>query len=357
MATKKIHIAPAWHFRDEEGNELDAKLFELLAGVHDSGKLTEAAKVVGLSYRHSWNLLNKWTSFFGSELVSLHKGKGAQLTPLGDKLLWARQRVSARFEPQLESLASELNLEIQKAMADARPLLRLHAAHGFAVATLPKYAAQLQLDIQYRSGEEALGALARSHCDIAGFHVPTEAISKAQVDLYRRLLKPRAYKIIRFIRRQQGLIVHPNKVSSVNGLSELAENELRFINRQQGGATRALFDELLRRADIDIAAINGYENEEYTHSAVAAYVASGMADVGFGVAHAANQFGMAFVPLASEDYFMVCHNSSLASSACQRFLAMLRSDDYRTEVEQLGGYSADGCGELIGVEEAMPWFA
>lgn len=356
MPIKKIHIVPAWHFRDNQGNELDAKLFDLLAGIHASGKLTAAAKSVGLSYRHSWNLLNKWAGFFGCELVSLQKGKGAELTPLGDKLLWAQQRVSARFEPQLESLASELNLEIQKAMADARPLLRLYAAHGFAVATLPKYAAQLQLDIQYRSGEEALAALARGACDIAGFHVPTEAISDAQIELYRRLLKPRAYKLIRFIRRQQGLIVHPDKVDGVDNLQALGTGALRFINRQQGGATRALFDELLRRADIASSAVNGYENEEFTHSAVAAYVASGMADAGFGVEHAANQFGMAFVPLASEDYFMVCHANSLASAACERFLTMLRSDDYRAEVEKLGGYTAKGCGELIAVEDAMPWF-
>jgi len=357
MHVRKIQIEPAWRFRDDEGNELDSKLFELLAAVHQGGKLTQAAKTVGLSYRHSWNLLNKWAEFFGCELVAMHKGRGASLTPLGEKLLWARERVSARFEPQLESLASELNLEIQQATADVRPVLRLHAAHGFAVATLPEHAGDLRLDIQYRSGEEALAALARGACDVAGFHVPTTDISATQRQTYSRLLKPRAYRVIRFIRRQQGLIVQPQKLAVVTDLQALAGGELRFINRQQGAATRALFDELLRRAELSPLQIQGYENEEFTHSAVAAYVASGMADVGFGVEHAANQFGMGFVPLASEDYFMVCHNSRLQTNACQRFLAVLRGEAYRSAVEKLGGYTADGCGELVTVEEAMPWLA
>ncbi|KFC49528.1 hypothetical protein DK37_07355 [Halomonas sp. SUBG004] len=37
--------------------------------------------------------------------------------------------------------------------------------------------------------------------------------------------------------------------------------------------------------------IRGFDIEEYTHSAVAAYVAAGMADVGFGVEAAAKNLG------------------------------------------------------------------
>ena len=109
---KRIQIEPAWSFTDEAGNRLDPQLFGLLHAVHQSGKLTTAAAEAGISYRHAWNLLNKWADFFGVELVEMQKGRGARLSPLGDKLLWAEQRVAARLGPQLESLGSELNLEI-----------------------------------------------------------------------------------------------------------------------------------------------------------------------------------------------------------------------------------------------------
>lgn len=47
--------------------------------------------------------------------------------------------------------------------------------------------------------------------------------------------------------------------------------------------TRLLFDQLLALHGIDQMRINGTQQIEFTHAAVAAYVASGMADVSFGV--------------------------------------------------------------------------
>ncbi len=353
---RKIQIQPAWQFVDESGQVLDPKLFVLLSGVHSDGKLTAAAQAAGISYRHAWNLLNKWAAFFSCPLVALQKGRGASLTPLGEKLLWAHQRVGARFEPQLEGLTSELNLAIQDAMSEVRPRLRLHAAHGYAVALLPGFANNFQLDLQYCSGEQALAALARGACDVAGFHVPESEVSDELIERYSKLLKPRAYKLIRFISRQQGLILTKDLAAEVHGLKDVADGRLRFINRQQGTDTRALFDELLRKAGVDGRNIQGYDNEEFTHSAVAAYVASGAADIGFGVKHAAAQFGLEFVPLATERYFMVCHQKTLVSNAGERFIALLASPEYRDAVKGLAGYSGDGCGDLEVIEEGLSWY-
>ena len=47
--------------------------------------------------------------------VRMARGRGAQLTTLGEKLLWAEQRSDASLFPQLDNVASELNLEIGKA--------------------------------------------------------------------------------------------------------------------------------------------------------------------------------------------------------------------------------------------------
>ena len=134
----KIVVRPAWLVSNEAGDELDPQLFPVLQAIHDAGKLTVAAAKAGLSYRHAWNLIGRWSAFFGSPLVNLERGRGTTLTPLGEKLLWAEQRINARLAPQLESLASELNLEISKLVTTARSTLRIHASHGFAVAKLPE---------------------------------------------------------------------------------------------------------------------------------------------------------------------------------------------------------------------------
>jgi len=212
------------------------------------------------------------------------------------------------------------------------------------------------LDLQYCSGETALAALARGGCDVAGFHVPQGDMSEALIEQYSRLLKPRAYKLIQFISRQQGLLLREEHKGGVQGLNDVASAKLRFINRQTGTGTRALLDELMRKQGLSGQDINGYEHEEFTHSAVAAYVASGAADVGFGVEHSAVQFGLEFVPLARENYLMVCHQKTLASTAFERFLGLLRSEGYLEAVKGLAGYSANACGELAQIEESLPWY-
>src|SRR6478735_928835 len=100
----KVSIRPAWVFVGAGGERVDPRLFVLLGGIHDSGKLTLAAKRMGLSYRHAWDLLSKWSRFFGRPLVAMERGKGAQLSPLGEKLLWAEQRCDASLFPHLANI-------------------------------------------------------------------------------------------------------------------------------------------------------------------------------------------------------------------------------------------------------------
>lgn len=354
--TKRIQVTPAWSFHDESGNRIEPQLFKLLTAIHEQGKLTKAAEQVGISYRHSWNLLNKWSAFFGCDLVELQKGKGAKLTALGDKLLWAEQRVIARLEPQLKSMTSELNIEIQRSLEGVSPLLRLHASYGYAVELLPDCTSHFQLDLQYRSAEDALASLNRGQCDVAGFHVPTEVVSEALITKYSSYLRPRVHKVIRFITRTQGLMVKADNPKYIKGLGDLVRDDVRFINRQKYSGTRALIDELLERADVDTQKINGFDDEEFTHSAVAAYVASGMADVGIGVEVAARQFGLGFIPLTTEHYLLLCHQRTLQQVAMQRLLSVIRGDAFQTNVGALAGYDYQGCGDILAIEEMLPWY-
>ena len=78
----------------------------------------------------------------------------------------------------------------------------------------------------------------------------------------------------------------------VNGeLRDLTRPGVRFVNRPPDSGTRVLLQGLLRAQGIEEAAIGGYERCETTHAAVAALLASGLADVGFGLEAAARQPG------------------------------------------------------------------
>ncbi len=346
MNPKRIHIDPAWQFRDEAGNTIDPRLFRLLQQIHHHQKLTLAAKGAAMSYRHSWNLLNKWSEFFGTKLVELHKGRGAKLTSLGEKLLWAEQRVMARFQPQMANLASELNVEIQKTLTHLTPELKVQASHGYAVALLPEICENLQLNLQYSTPLEALSGLNRDTCDLAGLHMPRGIVVPALQKKYRALIKPRTHIMMRFITRQQGLMVRPGNPHNILTLSDLTKPEIRFINRQVESGTRALFDQLLANQQIDTADIDSYHSQEFTHSAVAAYVAADMADAGFGVSHAAHLFGLDFIPLCEEDYVFILHKKNLQKAAITQFIHAIQQNPFLEKLSMLSGYKADNSGEI-----------
>lgn len=355
LLQNRIYIKPAWLFHDEQGENVDPRIFILLNAVNDSGKLTKAATALGMSYRHIWNILKKSTDFFGSDLVELHKGKGASLTPLGEKLLWAEQLANARFEPQLSSIASELNLEIQKHLTLKEPLLRIAASYGYAVALLPEFTHKFKLDLQYKTNEESFRALSKGECDIAAFHLPTDVVNQRLVDSYNKYFKPNTYKIIRFVTRQQGLIVKKDNPKGINKVEDLLADDIKFINRQKNSGTRLLIDELFRRASVDPEKITGFENVEFTHSAVAAYVSSGMADVGIGIETAARQFGLSFIPLTTEHYVLVCHNKTIKQLAVQRLMFEIQTKEFHQAVLNLAGYKPVCCGEVVALEDMLPW--
>lgn len=353
--SRRIFIKPAWLFYDELGEHIDPRIFLLLNAIHDYGKLTKAAEKLGVSYRHSWNILKKWTHFFGSDLIELQKGKGAKLTVLGEKLLWAEQRVSARFEPQLISIASELNLEIQKNITIAEPLLRIDASYGYAVALLPEFTNQFKLDLQYKITEDALHSLDKGNCDIAAFHLPTDIVSPDLVDTYNRYLKPNTYKIIRFVTRQQGLIIKQGNPKKIKDISDLVRKDIKFINRQKISGTRVLIDELISRASLDTEQINGFREVEFTHSAVAAHVASGMVDVGIGIETAARRFGLDFISLTTEHYVLVCRYKTIEQLAVQRLISEIKKKKFHNAVLELAGYKPVCCGEVVNLEQMLPW--
>jgi putative molybdopterin biosynthesis protein len=226
----RIVIKPAWVLSSDAGDHFEPQLFRLLRAIHETGKLTRAVEVVGISYRHGWDLLARWSTMFGSNLVAMERGRGAQLTPLGEKLLWVEQRTEAGLFPQLENIASELNVAIRKARQRATTVLRLYASHGYAVEKLPELVRQFghaEVDLKYVGSVEALAALSRSACDLAGFHVPLGDLGPAQWHQYANWVKPRQQRIIRMVIRTQGLMVargNPRKIASLRDVARRASN-------------------------------------------------------------------------------------------------------------------------------------
>lgn len=351
-----ITLQPQWRISQDDGPALDANtLLHLLAAVQASGSISQAGRELDLSYRHAWGLLQQAEALFGQALLVRGRGRGSVLTELGEKLIWADARIGARLQPLLDSLASELQGQLGRVQRRQRAVPRLHASHGFAVAALCEQLAarQVPVELRYRNSLEAVAALAQGDCELAGFHVPLGEFEAAAAQRYLPWLQRDQHQLVHLAVRTQGLFVAAGNPLGIHGLDDLTRHGLRFVNRPEGSGTRVLTDLLLQRQGIAPRAVAGFENTELTHAAVAAYVASGMADVGIGVQTAAHRFGLHFIPLLKERYFFAMPADAIQRDELRPVLTVLRSPAFRGRVAALKGYEAANTGEVLSVREAF----
>ena len=266
------------------------------------------------------------------------------------------RRPSAPAQDQSELAAREIG----RALRESHAVLHIRASHGYAVEKLPELMQRhghAAVDLQYMGSAAALAALGRSACDVAGFHVPEGALASAVWAHYARWLRPRRHVVVRLVTRTQGLMMAKANARRIASLADVARPDVRFVNRQAGSGTRLLLDALLERERIEARKVRGYDTEEFTHAAVAAFVASGMADVGFGVEPAARQFKLAFVPIIRERYLLACRTEDLHREPLRELVALLRGPEYRSMIEPVPGYTLDEPGRVETVQAAMQGFA
>lgn len=330
-------------------------VLSLCAAVEESKNLAEACRQLGFSYRHAWGILKDAGVVFGAPLVTMTRGRGAKLTALGEKLLWADKRIAARLSPILDTIASELEAELERVLSVDPHILRVSASHGFAVAALRDRLVEQEfpIELKYVASQEALASLTRSECDLAGFHVPVGEVEGAALEFYEPWIRTPGLQVIHLATRRQGLMVAPGNPKRIAGLQDLGRRNVRFVNRQLGSGTRMLLDLLLKQHGLRGEAIAGYDTSEYTHAAIAAYIASGMADTGFGIETAARNFKLHFVPVATERYFLACSRDALEQPNIKHVRKIMESSDFKARVNQLPGYSAEECGKIMDVNAAF----
>ena len=139
----KVAIDAHWQLRKQDGTPLVPRLTALLVGIQQTGTLAAACRSAGLTYRYAWGLLRDGERAFGHSLVASQRGRGAKLTPLGERLAWADQRIAARLAPLLDSeegtsiwevwlAASRVSLALEQAIAAAEPAVL--AKYAFTLA-------------------------------------------------------------------------------------------------------------------------------------------------------------------------------------------------------------------------------
>lgn len=329
-----------------EGLTLDQRLVMLLESIARFGNLQGAAKATGLSYRHAWGLLDSAAQELGGTLVLPQQGRGTRLSPLAEQLLAglvdANGPLAAAIGEGEQRLRSALTTGLRSGLE--RPII-VHASHDMALSGLRDWMhdeADETLQLHFQGSLDCLAALRRKQCDLAGFHLPIMPEASTLVAQLRPWLRLKSLRVSRLFDRTQGLMVAPGNPKKISAITDLARKDVRFVNRQPGSGTRLCFDFLLAKQGLRPAAIHGYAHEEFTHAAVAATIASGMADAGFGIEAAAHEQDLAFVAVVREHYYLAARSTVLGQPRLRALINRINSPTFQDMVNGLAGYTACG---------------
>lgn len=189
-------------------------------------------------------------------------------------------------------------------------------------------------------------AVRRGETHIAGTHLLDESDGSYNTAFIRRYFPNGGVRLVECVGRSQGLMIQKGNPLGISSIGDLTRPGLRYVNRQKGSGTRILIDYLCKQEGIDPAGIYGYEREEFTHTSVAAQIASGTADAGMGIYSAAKLYDLDFVPICMEQYDLLIPDYAWDTPMVQRLVEVLRSDTFRQRISAMGGYELDCPGRV-----------
>jgi putative molybdopterin biosynthesis protein len=321
------------------------RLLLMLAAIEATGSIAGAARAIGLSYRNAWGLINAWQSHFGQTLITTARASGSTLEDFARQLLEVDRSANLAMASALEAASQPMRALSLQPAERAGAALRVAASHDPLLNDLIR---QLRSDartvtLSTHGSLESLLMLAARRCQVAGFHCPVGELGRDIWTLYLAQHGLPRLRLLGFARRTQGLILARGNPKGVRGLGDLSRADLRFVHRQPGAGTRLAFDQLARQAGLDTRALNG-SDEEHTHAAVAALIASDEADAGLGLQAFAHRLGLEFIPLFEEMYFLALRDTPTVRETLGALASLLQNESWRGRAGGLSGYSLDEAG-------------
>ena len=183
-------------------------------------------------------------------------------------------------------------------------------------------------------------AVARGEADIAPTHLLDEETGLYNTPYLERLgLRGRA-AIVKGYKRLIGLVFPKGNPKNIRGIDDFLRSDVRIVNRNKGSGVRGFLDIELKKLSARLGIgfedlvkrINGYFYEVRTHTAVAAAVRHGRADVGIAVGWAAELYDLDFKPLGWEEFDFLVSVDKLGRGEVARFVNALRDREFMERV-------------------------
>lgn len=143
----------------------DNRMMNLLAAIHQSGSINQAAKQVGLSYKGAWQMIERANNLAPKVLISTatggSKGGGTCLTAAGLALLQLFERLQQQHQAFLQQLNQSLAEDVEIALLLKSLTIKTTASNQlFATITeIQRGAVNAELITQLKGGEQIVASL------------------------------------------------------------------------------------------------------------------------------------------------------------------------------------------------------
>jgi len=226
-----------------------------------------------------------------------------------------------------------------------KPAVIFSGSHDLALEgiaeQIEKHVSLLSLPVGSLDG---LVNLRQGLCQVAGSHLLGET-GEYNTPFIRHLFPDRDVEIVTLAYRTQGLILSSGNPKGIKRIADIANPNVRFVNRNAGSGTRLWFDSELKKLKIPTDKVRGYDTEVKTHSEAAALIASNKADAALGLQAAAHQHKLDFIPLFEERYDLILPRENEKTLA--PLLDYIQTVDFRNALTSLTGYNSAHSGEQI----------
>ncbi len=180
-------------------------------------------------------------------------------------------------------------------------------------------------------------ALKRGEADVAGTHLLDEETMIYNLHMPKKLGIEDQVEIYGGYVREIGFITAPGNPKNIKSFEDLLRPDVVFVNRVKGSGIRVFIDLQLKKLGVKDPEkiIKGYTYQVKTHTAVAAAVAQGRADVGVAVGYVARIYGLNFIPLMNERFDLAVRKDRVFKQSVQDLLKALRSKEFAEKLKAL----------------------
>jgi putative molybdopterin biosynthesis protein len=243
----------------------------------------------------------------------------------------------------------EIQVRLYRTLAEIEQTILAIGSHDITLDLMAQYLAVQGRRLSSANVGSLGGLIALRHGEahLAGSHLLDPESGEYNLSYIHRYLPGIPVRVLALVKRQQGLLVKAGNPKGITSLDDLLRPEVLFINRQRGAGTRVLLDYNLGLRGIASESVQGYNQEEYTHLAVAAAISSGRADCGLGIAAAAQALELDFIPLFQERYDLVIPLQYDRSPLLSPLYQVLEDPAFRQAVASLPGYDISCMGSVI----------